>query len=385
MDLVVDHSASCNTEPFMLTRRQLNLAIFERTAEGVLWQPRLETWLWHHRAHGSLPPQWQELDDLQIYDALHCSVRYAACAGIVGYEYLDDIHRHSEQRGDLFREFVSTPHGTLTTVHRDVRQDGELLNRRIEKYPVNTPEELRLAIELVERRQYRADLQAFRDAEERVGQRGEPTIFLNSAGFTELIKQWCGLEGTFYLLADCPDVVAAFCEASDRADQRQLAAALQLPCRIFNLGDHATNEFTPPPILQRFMLPRWQKISEQLHAAGRFVHSHWDGNARTILPYLQESGLDSVEALTPEPQGDISLAEIKAAVGDKLVCLDLVPAIHFLEQYSMQEVLDFTREVIDLFAPRLILGISDEISQTGQIEKVAAISELVDEVCGLAV
>jgi hypothetical protein len=34
--------------------------------------------------------------------------------------------------------------------------------------------------------------------------------------------------------------------------------------------------------------------------------------------------------------------------------------------------------VIDLFAPRLILGISDEISQVGQIEKVEAISKLVD-------
>lgn len=36
-----------------------------------------------------------------------------------------------------------------------------------------------------------------------------------------------------------------------------------------------------------------------------------------------------------------------------------------------------------MFAPKLILGISDEISQIGQIEKVEAISELVDEICGL--
>jgi len=31
----------------------------------------------------------------------------------------------------------------------------------------------------------------------------------------------------------------------------------------------------------------------------------------------------------------------------------------------------------------LILGISDEISQIGEIEKVEAISELVDKICGL--
>jgi len=32
----------------------------------------------------------------------------------------------------------------------------------------------------------------------------------------------------------------------------------------------------------------------------------------------------------------------------------------------------------------MILGISDEISQIGQIEKVEAISELIDKICGLA-
>jgi hypothetical protein len=66
------------------------------------------------------------------------------------------------------------------------------------------------------------------------------------------------------------------------------------------------------------------------------------------------------------------------------VCLDLLPAIHFLSHYTMAETLEFARRVIDMFAPRLILGVSDEISQVGEIEKIEAITELVDEVCGLA-
>jgi len=45
---------------------------------------------------------------------------------------------------------------------------------------------------------------------------------------------------------------------------------------------------------------------------------------------------------------------------------------------------DFARRVIDMFAPRLILGVSDEISQVGEIEKIEAVSQLVDSVCGLA-
>jgi len=367
-----------------MTRRELNLAIFERKANAVLWQPRLETWIDHHLQHGTMPPRFRGLDNLSIYDALHCSIRYEASRGIEPCENPADVVRTAEQDGDHYLETITTPRGSLHTLHRDIWHDGELANRRIEKYPVSTVADLRVLVDLVERTDYRANQQTFAEAAARVGHRAEPTIFLNSSGFTELIKNWCGLAGTFYLLADHPDEVAAYLEVCDRRDDRQIAAALQLPCLIFNLGDHATNEFTPPRVLEKYMLPRWQRISQRLHAAGRFVHSHWDGHAKAILPYLKDTGLDSVEALTPAPMGDITLEEIKAAVGDALVCLDLLPAIHFLPSYTLEEVVAFARKVIDMFAPRLILGISDEISQVGEIEKVEAITELVDGVCGLA-
>lgn len=367
-----------------MTRKELNLAIFARTAEGVLWQPRLETWIGHHRHQGTLPARFRDLDDLGIYDALRCSVRYAASAGIEGYHDPADVTYREEQQGDHYLTHITCPEGTLTTVHRDIWGEGELRNRRIERYPVTTAADLRVLTALVERQQYRANQEAFARAAARVGHRAEPTVFLNSAGFTELIKNWCGLADTFYLLADHPAEVEAYLEACDRRDRRQVEVALELPCRIFNLGDHTTNEFTPPPILKKYVLPRWQWISETLHAHGRFVHSHWDGHCKAILPYLRESGLDSVEALTPEPMGDVTLEEIKAAVGEQLVCLDLLPAIHFLEQYSVSEVVEFAKRVIDMFAPRLVLGISDEISQVGQIEKVEAVGALVERVCGLA-
>lgn len=367
-----------------MTRRELNLAIFEGTADKVLWQPRLETWIFHHMAKGTLPERYRDLDYLGIYDALRCSVRYAASAGIEVYEDPPDIVRTEEQQGNYHIVTITTPSGTLRTVEQDVWENGELRNRRIHEYPVKTPQQLRVVIDIIERQQYRANLAAFREAADRVGHRAEPTVFLSSDGFTELIKNWCGLVDAHYLLHDYPTAVEEYLEACARRDDRLIDAALQLPCRIFNLGDHTTNEFTPPPILKKYCLPRWQRISERLHAHGRFVHSHWDGNSRLLLPYLQESGLDGVEALPPAPMGDMTLEEIKAAVGERIVCLDLLPAIHFLPHYSMRECLDFARRVIDMFAPRLILGISDEISQVGQIEKVEAITELVDEICGLA-
>lgn len=367
-----------------MTRKELNLAIFEGTAEKVLWQPRLETWIGHHVSRGTMPERFRGMSSLEIYDALRCSVRYAASAGIERCDVRDDLVRIYEQHPDHSVEIVRTPVGEIRTVFQEIWEEGRLVNRRIADFPVKGVEDLRVVTDLVNRQQFRANPEAFHQAAQAVGHRAEPTVFLSSAGFTELIKDWCGLPGTFYLLYDYQAEVEAYLEACDRRDDRLIGEALKLQCRIFNLGDHAINEFTPPPILKKYMIPRWQRIAERLHAEGRFVHTHWDGNSRLMLPYLRETHLDGVEALTPAPMCDMTLGEIKAAVGDRMVVLDLLRAIDFLPNYPLKRLLEFTRRVIDVFAPKLILGISDEISEVGEIEKVEAVSELVDEICGLA-
>ncbi len=366
------------------TRRELNLAIFEGTTDKVLWQPRLETWLAHHRREGTFPARFRDMTDLEIYDAMGCSVRYAACEGIESYEAPDDVERSERREGGRFYETVRTPSGEITNVYDEIYDGDRLANQRICDFGVKTVEGLRVVTDLVERQQFRADLELFNAKAERLGHRGEPTIFLTSSGYTELIKHYSGLIDTTYLMYDHPAELEAYLEACDRRDDRMIDAALQLPCRIFNLGDHATNEFTPPPILEKYLMPRWQRIAQRMRDHDRFVHTHWDGHSKLMLPYLLDTHLHGVEALTPEPMGDMTLEQIKAAVGDRMVVLDLLPAIHFLEQYTTDEVLDFARRVIDMFAPRLILGISDEISQVGQIEKVEAVTEVVDKVCGLA-
>jgi hypothetical protein len=50
---------------------------------------------------------------------------------------------------------------------------------------------------------------------------------------------------------------------------------------------------------------------------------------------------------------------MRDAIGDKIV-LDVVPAILFLDTFSMSEFQDYVSKVAELFGKQLILGISDE-------------------------
>ena len=367
-----------------ITRRELNLAIFEGTADKVLWQPRLETWLGYHRENGTFPERFRGKSDFEIYDALGCSVRYAACVGIEGYSSSGEIRETEERQGNFLTITIHTPVGKLKTIHQESYGGVKSINRRIVEFPVKTAADLKVLTYIVNNQQFRANPEVFRKAADNVGKRAEPTVFLSSSGFTELIKNYSGLTDTYYLLYDNPSEVEEYLEACDARDDRLITEALKLPCRIFNLGDHAIDEFTPPAILEKYLLPRWQHISSRLHRQNRYVHTHWDGNAKTILKFLKDTGLDGVEALPPVPMGNVTLEEIKEAVGNKMVVLDLLPAIHFMSHFTMKETVEFARRVIDMFAPKLIFGISDEISEVGEIEKVEAISKLVDDICGLA-
>ena len=96
------------------------------------------------------------------------------------------------------------------------------------------------------------------------------------------------------------------------------------------------------------------------------------------MKYYQETGLDGIEAITPKPQGDVDLHEVKQYLGDMFL-LDGIPAIYFDKEFSEETLVACVHEILDLFAPNLILGISDEISSTGDIERIRLVGKIVDE------
>ena len=51
----------------------------------------------------------------------------------------------------------------------------------------------------------------------------------------------------------------------------------------------------------------------------------------------------------------------------------------FDEIYPEEALIEQTKKVIELFAPKLILGISDEISSTGNIDRIRLAGRIVDD------
>ena len=188
-----------------------------------------------------------------------------------------------------------------------------------------------------------------------------------------------GVENAIYALADFPEAVERFFLALEQNQERMIAVINQSPIEMINFGDNLHCKTLPPYYFEKYVLPAYQKRCKLLHKAGKFVYSHWDGDTKDILRYAKMTGLDGIEAITPKPQGDVTLQEVKEALGDDLWLIDGIAAILFDKEFTEEELTDQVQECIRLFAPKLILGISDELSSTGDIERIRLVGRIVDE------
>jgi len=357
----------------METFRERHLATFERKpVSPVVWQPRLEHWYHTHQRLGTLPRRYRGMSLPELYDDLGCSMRgYHLFNPCLCQEQHPELVVTREERADQVRTTWTTPVGALTQVEKRTE-----LSHLVREFPVKSVDDLAVLEWMLRGRRWWWDEERYRQALAEMGERGAPTIYVPRFSLMRCIIEWMGLEGTIYLLADHPREMERLLAVVEETDDPIYEVVAACPVRIINHGDNVHADLLPPPLLRRWGVPRYRRRAERLHRAGKFVFPHWDGYVKTILPLARECDFDGIEAITPEPQGDVTLEEARREMGE-MILIDGLPAIYFLPDYPVAALLECTRRCLELFAPHLVLGISDEISPPGDIERVRMVSELV--------
>ncbi|MFA5865466.1 MAG: uroporphyrinogen decarboxylase family protein [Phycisphaerae bacterium] len=352
--------------------------VFGKSDGRIIWQPRIGCWYSDKLFEKQpLPAPFTGMDLPAIYRELNCSARiydYDLCLIAVEHPAVK-IVTHAINETDT-ETVIETPVGTQRQV---LRVTPTCEYPKHVKWPVSCEEELKVATWRKENTTWRWDPSVFDQMYQTWGDLGAATMCLPRVNIQDLYIDTMGTQNSIYALYDWPDTVQAYFRALDECHDRLIDVINASPIDIINFGDNLHGGTLPPDLFVRYVLPTYQKRCEKLHRAGKFVHAHWDGDTKPLLPFARQTGLDGIEAITPKPQGDVTLEEIKDALGDDMFLIDGIPAIYFDHTFTIDVLEDCVRRLIDLFAPKLVLGISDEISSTGDIERIRFVGKIVDE------
>ncbi len=358
---------------------QLNRQIlFDPDNRQVLWQPRISCWFGDRQFAGQpYPEPFTGMTEPQVYRELGCSARlyhFNPSFEAVEHPSVRRVHRRLNETD--IETVIETPVGSQVHVTR--RSPNNPGTSHV-KWEIADEAEMRVATWRAENLQWRWNQAAYDRAFAEFGDLGSPCVFIPRVNVQELFIVRMGVEDAIFALHDYPGTVEAFFDAHERSVGRLIDLINRSPIEIVNFGDNVHGGILSPSLFLKYVLPVYQARCEKLHAARKFVHAHWDGDTGPLLPYARQTGLDGIEAITPRPQGDVTLEQAKAGLGNEMFLLDGIPAVYFDDYYPLQTLLDCARRVIELFAPKLVLGISDEISSTGDLNRIRAVGEIVDE------
>ncbi len=270
---------------------------------------------WRHTADD---PTWQELFKMGLGVTYHCLSFQLKTADV---EYVSDSF---EKNGHtLERRSVRTPVGEVYETFIDGWR---------QKFFLETAQDYAVMTYAARHTEILPAYEAFLAAEKEIAPYG---IALAATGRTPLqiiLVDYAGLENFAYHLVDLEHEVMELYEALLEKFRQIVEVVAEGPGCFVSVLENFTAETLGPARFEKLLVPVYQELFPVLQSAGKIVGTHYDGKLSSCRELIAQAPIDLIESLTPPPEGDMTLAECRAAWPDKLFwsninvsCYDLPP------------------------------------------------------------
>ena len=144
---------------------------------------------------------------------------------------------------------------------------------------------------------------------------GMPSAFRFCLGFF-------GPQALYLMMADDPDLVEKLVATMNERLEIYVEACCKKGVRSFWMGgsEHCGPGVVNPEMFHRMVTPYDKRVVKIIHDYGGIVNYHTHGKLRDILDDIAEIGVDVMSPIESGIRGDVTLAEVKARIGDR-VCL----------------------------------------------------------------
>ena len=178
--------------------------------------------------------------------------------------------------------------------------------------------------------------------------------------FQHIIYTYMGIEKFSFEWADNRSRILELYEilCAKRRELYPIAAAA--PQLAINICGNVTATVVSPQLFRDYYLPIYNETADELHKGGRLVGVHFDG---VTLPYadaIRESRLDYIEALTPPPTCDTSVAQAHELWPDKAIWINFPSSVHMEPAEVVRQT---ARRLLAEAQPekRFLMGITEDV------------------------
>ena len=277
---------------------------------------------------------------------------------------------YKENGRTLTRTDYETQYGTLYTINQAV---GFTTWRH--KRMFSGPEDYKALLFLIKDEQYTTNYEAFETAEQ---VDGGDSIFRATVGLEplqSLISKYMGTEIFCTEWYDNQDEIMKLYDAIVENRRRAYPLLAESPALTFNYGGNVTPEIMGLDRFEEYYVPHYNEAAEVLHAKGKLVGCHFDANCRALAQAIGKSKLDYIEAFTPAPDTDMTLAEAQEAWPDKVLWINFPSSVHL---NSRDEIADTTESLLAQinYKKRFIMGITENIPEDRWRDNLLTISRV---------
>ncbi|HID31457.1 MAG TPA: hypothetical protein EYP19_15855 [Desulfobacterales bacterium] len=349
-------------------------------SERIVWTADIHYWISGQEFAGRTPPDWKREEGyLRLCRTLKIMPYYWYDKFWLGEpEYDKTVHVATEKHGYTTKRIWSTPVGELCEELAFMQESCSTAHTR---YAVSTREDLDVLRYLIEHRSLRPT--GMDDYPERLVLwrqfDGIPAIGMPRSPLSAFFYEWAGVEHGVFLLMDFPEVVQEVFWLLEEQEEPVLDAVCALAPPVVHFADNLSSD-NMAGLYDTYMASGHKKRIERFHDVGTKCAVHLDGVVRGLLPKLASVGFDAIEALTPQPGGDLPVEKMReAAQNDSVVLWGGVPGVLFAPPYTWEDMEKHVYEVLEAWSgTRFILGVADQIPPDGNIQFCPRISDLVE-------
>ena len=361
------------------TPRERVLAILNKEQpDRVPWFGDLDYWATGLRVRGVVGADFVQS---QAYVDWHRDLRvgfYLQGTFPFRVQYDGSIAVKKWREGNLrYRQF-DTPYGQLRDCWQWIEQS---CSEAPIEHLIKTSADLAVMTYIIRHQSTEPDYDALARRRSQVGEQGIVLGYMPRSPFMDLLVEDCGIETLTLLQLDAQDQLAELMEVKESAHDLASAITVDSPAEALMIPENLSAEMVGPQNFEKYLRRYQTRWAKNIAAAGKYSFVHMDGTLRGLLKQECSVGLTVLEALTPEPVGDVAIEQWADYAGEsRTIFWGGLPGVYFTPLIDDAE---FDRQVIDVLAvmsqePRYVLGVADQVPPDALEARVRRVADLVD-------